>query len=433
MRLIARVLGGAVLVWSACQPVAFSGIDASAIRPVPGLVITSTGRSTLVSASSAGTHGFNNLDQETWTSVTGVTPEDIEYQYHIGAPGNAQADAETKKFIIGRKVRRVDIEQSTRMTLLESSADPLMYAGQTFAETSTKALQLLKSGADVPFVLGVNEASGALAGIGAVAGSAAAGAAGAGGAGGVAGSIAAGLSMLGMGRDYYRGTLRRVESGPVEFSVLVNGVRTSLPAIHASGTFTFGENPPQHVEFWWLDNPAYPLTLRWVFAAVYYTVTRIDLPLEAADDSSPSGSGAGKGGGAAPAAPSGISQLSAQLNKSCHAEMSGIYFNTGSAQILDESKPTLAAVSKLINQSKFATLTIEGHTDNIGTAQYNQDLSEKRAAAVRQALVTDYGVAAGRLTAKGYGLTRPVETNATPEGRAHNRRVELSRPCPAQK
>jgi OOP family OmpA-OmpF porin len=86
-------------------------------------------------------------------------------------------------------------------------------------------------------------------------------------------------------------------------------------------------------------------------------------------------------------------------------------------------------VSKLIKQSKFALLTIEGHTDNIGTAQYNQDLSERRAEAVRKSLVTDYGVPESRLTSKGYGLTRPVETNATPEGRAHNRRVELSRPC----
>jgi OOP family OmpA-OmpF porin len=109
--------------------------------------------------------------------------------------------------------------------------------------------------------------------------------------------------------------------------------------------------------------------------------------------------------------------------------MSGIYFNTGSAQILDESRPTLTAVAKLIKESKFALLTIEGHTDNIGTAEYNQDLSERRAEAVRKSLVADFGVPAARLTAKGYGLTRPVETNATSEGRAHNRRVELSRPC----
>jgi len=205
----------------------------------------------------------------------------------------------------------------------------------------------------------------------------------------------------------------------VTVSVVINGVRTNLPAIHAAGTFAFGSQPTQHAEFWWLDNPAYPLTLKWVFGPINSLVTRIDLPLESGDV--PPGTSNASG--------SGIAQLSAQLEKSCRAEMSGIYFNTGSAQILDESRPALAAVAKLIKQSKFAGLTIEGHTDNIGTAQYNQDLSVQRAEAVRKALVSDFGVPADRLTAKGYGLTRPVETNATPEGRAHNRRVELSRPC----
>jgi OmpA family len=426
MRQALRFVGDAALLWIACVSVGLADIAASAIQPMPGMVITSTGRSTLVSSSSAGTHGYNNLDQEMWTSVVGVTPDQIQYRYHVGAPSNAQANAEAKKFIVDRNVRRADIEQSTRITLLGSTTDPAMYAGQTFVETSTKALQLLKSGADVPFVLGVNDQSAALAGlasIGAEVGKA---------AGGAGAGLGGAMSMLAAGRNYYRGTLHRVESGPVQFSVIVNGVRTTFAAIHAAGTFTFGSEPAQHAEFWWLDNPAYPLTLEWVFGSagqkIDDLVTRIDLPLDSGDlNGTPAG-----GGGASPNG-SGISKLSAQLDKSCHAEMSGIYFNTGSAEILDESKPTLTAVAKLIKDSKFTTLTIEGHTDNIGTAQYNQDLSEKRAAAVRQALLSDYGVPAGRLTAKGFGLTRPVETNATPEGRAHNRRVELSRPCPTQK
>lgn len=427
MRQAVRFVGEAALLWIACESIAFADIAASAIQPLTGMVITSTGRSTLVSSSSAGTHGYNNLDQETWTSVVGVTPDQIQYQYHVGAPSNARANAEAKKFIVDRNVRRVDIEQSTRLTLLGGTTDPAMYAGQTFVETSTKALQLLKSGADVPFVLGVNENSGVLAGISEM-GAALGNAAGSAGAG-----LGGALSMLGGGRNYYRGTLRRVESGPVQFSVIVNGVRTSFPAIHAAGTFTFGSEPAQHAEFWWLDNPAYPLTLEWVFGGAGHKiddlVTRIDLPPGEGVDTKSSA----RGHIASIDAPPGLPSLSAQLDKSCHAEMSGIYFNTGSAEILDESKPTLTAVAKLIKDSKFATLTVEGHTDNIGTAQYNQDLSEKRAAAVRQALVSEYGVPAGRLTAKGFGLTRPVETNATPEGRAHNRRVELSRPCPTQK
>ena len=420
MRRIARILGGAALIGMVHGQCAFADFNVTAIRPMVGLVITHTEHSTLVVAQSTGVHGYNSLDQENWISVTEVTPDDITYKFRASAPTNQQAQADANKFQVQRKVRRADIEQSTRMTLLQSTLDPLMYPGQTYAETSTKALALLKSGADVPFVLGVNDAVGGVLGALAQAGGAVAG----GAASGPLGSVGAAMSMLGSARNYYRGALRRVESGPITVSVVINSVRTSLPAIHAAGTFVFGSQPPQHVEFWWLDNPAYPLTLKWLYGHVDSLVTRIDFPLES--NAAPSDQGnAGNLGSAG----SGLAKLSAQLDKSCHAEMSGIYFNTGSAQILDESRPTLVAVAKLVNQSKFAVLTVEGHTDNIGSAEYNQDLSERRAAAVRKSLVADFGVPDGRLTAKGYGLTRPVETNATPEGRAHNRRVELSRPC----
>lgn len=125
--------------------------------------------------------------------------------------------------------------------------------------------------------------------------------------------------------------------------------------------------------------------------------------------------------------------MAAQLaSKSCRVELHGIYFNSGSAVLLDESEPMLKQVSSIVKTSPAEMLTIEGHTDNIGSADYNQKLSEARAAAVRDALVNRYGVPPARLTSKGYGLTRPVETNATVEGRARNRRVELTRHCAAQ-
>ena len=74
-------------------------------------------------------------------------------------------------------------------------------------------------------------------------------------------------------------------------------------------------------------------------------------------------------------------------------------------------------------------IAIEGHTDNVGTDAYNQDLSTRRAAAVKSALVTDFTVAASRLTTAGFGEGRPRETNETIAGRARNRRVELVRDC----
>jgi outer membrane protein OmpA-like peptidoglycan-associated protein len=410
MRLATRIVCGLVSAGFGYVPAGDAQTDPSSIRPIKGLVITSTGRSTLVSAQSTGVHAYNDLDQETWTSVTEVTPQDVSYRYHVAAPSNQQANADAKKFIVMRTVRRADIEQSTRMTLLCSTTDPLMYGGQTFAETSAKTLQQLKAGSEVAFVLGVNgvSESGLLD---AVAGQLSSTA-----TKGPLGNLGGAFSLMNSGRDYYRGTLHRVEPGPVKFSVLINGVRTTVPAMHAAGTFSYSSKPAQHAEFWWLDNSAYPLTLKWVFGNVNSLVTRIDWPPDTNLVTDSAGT-------------SGIATFNAKLEKSCRAEMSGIYFNTGSAQILEESQPTLAAVAKLIKQSKFTDLTIEGHTDNMGTAAYNQDLSERRAAAVRQALVAEFGIAPARLTAKGYGLTRPVETNATPEGRSHNRRVELSRRC----
>jgi outer membrane protein OmpA-like peptidoglycan-associated protein len=72
-------------------------------------------------------------------------------------------------------------------------------------------------------------------------------------------------------------------------------------------------------------------------------------------------------------------------------------------------------------------LTVEGHTDNIGGDPYNLDLSKRRALAVKEALIAQYGIATDRLTNAGFGASRPVESNDTLEGRARNRRVELVR------
>jgi outer membrane protein OmpA-like peptidoglycan-associated protein len=70
------------------------------------------------------------------------------------------------------------------------------------------------------------------------------------------------------------------------------------------------------------------------------------------------------------------------------------------------------------------TTVVEGHTDSVGSDVYNQKLSERRANAVRDVLVNQYGVGADRVNAVGYGEARPVADNATDSGRAVNRRVE---------
>jgi OmpA-OmpF porin, OOP family len=102
-----------------------------------------------------------------------------------------------------------------------------------------------------------------------------------------------------------------------------------------------------------------------------------------------------------------------------------VHFQTASATILPDSFPMLQEIALLLKANPdIKRLRIEGHTDNRGNADYNLDLSKRRAASVRQWL-TDHGIAADRLESEGYGLTRPVATNDTDAGRAQNRRVEF--------
>lgn len=103
----------------------------------------------------------------------------------------------------------------------------------------------------------------------------------------------------------------------------------------------------------------------------------------------------------------------------------GILFDTGSDRLRPESTPTLAEIGEMLRSHPDLRLRIEGHTDSVGNASFNQTLSERRAAAVKAFLETRYGIEGDRLEAVGYGDTRPAASNETPEGRQMNRRVEL--------
>lgn len=103
----------------------------------------------------------------------------------------------------------------------------------------------------------------------------------------------------------------------------------------------------------------------------------------------------------------------------------GILFDTGSATIQPESTPTLKDIARALQQNADLRLRIEGHTDNTGSADANQQLSERRAAAVLDYLVQRENIDASRLESAGMGQTVPAADNSTPEGRQTNRRVEL--------
>jgi len=108
-----------------------------------------------------------------------------------------------------------------------------------------------------------------------------------------------------------------------------------------------------------------------------------------------------------------------------HVAVSGIFFDTGKAELKAESQPALAEIGKLLAKQAALKLFVVGHTDTVGTPESNLALSQARAEAVLQALVKDHGVAAARLRPFGAGPFAPVASNDAEEGRAQNRRVEL--------
>jgi len=105
----------------------------------------------------------------------------------------------------------------------------------------------------------------------------------------------------------------------------------------------------------------------------------------------------------------------------------GIQFDFGQATLRPDSKASLAEIAKLLGAQSGLKLRVVGHTDNRGSAGYNQDLSQRRAAAVVSALAAEYGIDPARLAPEGAGMSSPVSPNETEEGRAKNRRVELVR------
>ena len=123
----------------------------------------------------------------------------------------------------------------------------------------------------------------------------------------------------------------------------------------------------------------------------------------------------------------------AESNKDIYDELSasgrwatqGILFETGKSDLKPESTPTLKAIAAALKGHPDLKVEIQGHTDNVGSAGSNMTLSQARAEAVKAALQADYAVDASQLTAKGYGDTKPMGKNTTPEGRANNRRVEI--------
>lgn len=117
-------------------------------------------------------------------------------------------------------------------------------------------------------------------------------------------------------------------------------------------------------------------------------------------------------------------KMASELAQNGHVAVYGIQFASGKAAIQPDSEPILNQIVDLLKNDPNLKLRVEGHTDNTGNKDANKRLSQERATAVA-AWLSQHGIDHGRLTAAGFGDTRPLADNSTEEGKAKNRRVEL--------
>lgn len=118
-------------------------------------------------------------------------------------------------------------------------------------------------------------------------------------------------------------------------------------------------------------------------------------------------------------------EMAAGLARTGSVALYGILFDTNSAEIKPESMPTLEEIAKLLKTQLLLKLLVVGHTDNVGTFEFNIDLSQRRAASVVRTLTSKFVIDQKRLTPIGVSFASPVASNTTEEGRSKNRRVEL--------
>jgi OOP family OmpA-OmpF porin len=106
-----------------------------------------------------------------------------------------------------------------------------------------------------------------------------------------------------------------------------------------------------------------------------------------------------------------------------------IQFDTNKSDIKQQYVEELKAVSEFLKEFPKAKGEISGHTDNVGGKEFNEKLSQRRAESVKKYIVDSFGISAERITAKGYGFSKPVVSNKTKEGKAKNRRIEANFTC----
>jgi len=363
---------GAVLaaVLLALVGVAAAGAPVVAVPLVPGL--------TLVSAVSE-----RQGDYESILAVDGID-EEAMLHLTISADLPDPAGGKPKPVSFNRDVSSNDRDQARTYKYMFSTGVE-EYPGTTAMGTSAAVIKDLRTGAAAAVTLD-------------------------GQMGGLAAMLGGFLQMVPGANSNQRstsyltaaGTIRAVELKPVPYPMIVNDALVSLSAWHVKGDFV-QDGAAVPVEWYILDDPLNPITLRSAFGTDKMDIVRISYPVDNPTQS-----------------------LESSLAKDHRAVIYGIYFDFNSATIKPQSAAVLHTIADVMKKNPQWSLTVEGHTDNIGGAAANQDLSARRAAAVRAALIP-LGVAETRLVTSGFGSSVPRDTNTTLAGRARNRRVELTR------
>jgi outer membrane protein OmpA-like peptidoglycan-associated protein len=211
--------------------------------------------------------------------------------------------------------------------------------------------------------------------------------------------------------------------------VAVNDRVIEIPVIRASGETShrrWGRVEKGRVTALIMDNEQFPFLVDYAHSTessdephFRLNYAKISFPESVAESAQEAGAGgrndAGMGG------------MERRLAEEKRVDVYGIYFDFNSDRIRGESEPILEEIADVLGRNPDWTLSIHGHTDNVGGDAYNLELSRRRSEAVRKALVQRFGISAERLTTAGYGASAPKDDNDTPGGRARNRRVELVR------
>lgn len=330
---------------------------------------------------------FTGGDRESVHTVSEASAAGLSWTWELVEVHAADTVVDTLTYF----ERATDVEEASRLWLWHGD-DAREHPGYTMNSVSRAVYRRLRAGASDSFqVMALETPTGGAA-----------------------------LATLGLGRRRdvpvrWRGTVSLLTPAPVSFPLLVNGRRVTVPALRVRGSFT-ARAKRWEPEMWILADSTYPLLLKWIgsFAEtgnVLQTV-RVDLPAAASGSNRES--------------------LENELTSSCRVELPGIYFAFNSAALNPSSDRAITALAEILARHPDWTATLEGHTDSIGSAAANRALSQRRVEVVRERLVSAHKVDGTRLRAIGHGSSNPKETNATVEGRARNRRVELVRECAAR-